>query len=255
MKIAFVASEIAPFASTGGLAEVGGSLPHALEGLGVEVLRIMPLYRRVLDSLLPVRDTGIRLKVPVGFRTLTADVWHCEKPGPTTYFIRRDEFFDRSHLYNLPDRDYDDNFRALHLLPESGGGAARSSGRAGGCRARQRLADRAGPAVPRTRGPRPGARTAGEDGVHHPQPGLPGDLSRVGVRIHQPAVLLLLDRVAGVLRQGQLPEGGGHLRGCRDHGQPDLCRGDPAGGWGIRPPRIAARGTRQADRHRKRHRP
>ena len=110
MKIAFVASEIAPFASTGGLAEVGGSLPRALEGLGAEVLRIMPLYRRVLDSLLPVRDTGIRLKVPVGFRTLTADVWHCEKPGPTTYFIRRDEFFDRSHLYNLPDRDYDDNF-------------------------------------------------------------------------------------------------------------------------------------------------
>jgi starch synthase len=29
---------------------------------------------------------------------------------PTIYFIRRDEFFDRSQLYNLSDRDYDDNF-------------------------------------------------------------------------------------------------------------------------------------------------
>ena len=110
MKVAFVASEIAPFASTGGLAEVGGSLPRALGRLGVDILRIMPLYRRVMESLLPVRDTGLRVKVPVGFRSYTADIWLCEKPGPPTYFIRRDEFFDRSHLYNLPTRDYDDNF-------------------------------------------------------------------------------------------------------------------------------------------------
>ena len=110
MKIAFVASEISPYASTGGLAEVGGSLPRALMRLGLDVIRIMPLYRRVAEGLFPVRDTGMRLKVPVGFRNYTAEVWLCEKPGPATYFIRRDEFFDRSHLYNLPDRDYEDNF-------------------------------------------------------------------------------------------------------------------------------------------------
>ena len=110
MKIAFVASEISPYASTGGLAEVGGSLPRALAKLGVDVLRIMPLYRRVSEGMFPLRDTGMRLKVPVGFRSYTAEIWMSERPGPVTYFIRRDEFFDRSHLYNLPDRDYDDNF-------------------------------------------------------------------------------------------------------------------------------------------------
>lgn len=110
MKVAYIASEITPYASTGGLAEVAGALPAALERAGVSVTRIMPMYRGVLEGPQPVQDTGLRLSVPVGFRHYHADIWQGDEPGPRTYFIRRDEFFDRSQLYNLPDRDYDDNF-------------------------------------------------------------------------------------------------------------------------------------------------
>ena len=42
LKVLFAASEVVPFAKTGGLADVAGSLPIALEELGVDVRVIMP---------------------------------------------------------------------------------------------------------------------------------------------------------------------------------------------------------------------
>lgn len=110
MRIVYAASEILPFASTGGLADVGSALPSALLKHGIQVSRVMPLYRQIAESGHSLKDTGIRLDIPVGFRVYKADVWTCDQPGPQTYFIRRDEFFDRSQLYSLPERDYDDNF-------------------------------------------------------------------------------------------------------------------------------------------------
>ena len=47
MRILFAASEAYPFASTGGLAGVTGSLPKALEDAGHDVSIIMPLYRDI----------------------------------------------------------------------------------------------------------------------------------------------------------------------------------------------------------------
>ena len=44
MKILFAASEAVPFAKTGGLADVAGSLPQALAQAGNEVQVILPLY-------------------------------------------------------------------------------------------------------------------------------------------------------------------------------------------------------------------
>lgn len=110
MKIAYVASEITPFASTGGLAEVAGALPQALSARGHTVWRFMPMYRTIIESPHAIRPLDIKLTIPVGFHNYRAEVWTCEDPAPRTYFIRRDEFFDRSQLYSLPDRDYDDNF-------------------------------------------------------------------------------------------------------------------------------------------------
>ena len=47
MKILFAASEVTPFAKTGGLADVAGSLPVALKRLGHDVRVVMPFYRSV----------------------------------------------------------------------------------------------------------------------------------------------------------------------------------------------------------------
>lgn len=111
MKVLFATSEILPFASTGGLGEVSAFLPAALQQAGVELIRVMPMYRRCLEHSFKKQDTGLRLKIPMGFRLHTAEVWMTtEGRGPATYFIRRDEYFDRREIYSLPDRDYTDNF-------------------------------------------------------------------------------------------------------------------------------------------------
>lgn len=47
MKILFLSSEVVPFAKTGGLADVAGALPVALEHLGHEVCIILPKYKEV----------------------------------------------------------------------------------------------------------------------------------------------------------------------------------------------------------------
>ena len=45
MRILMVASEAAPYAKTGGLADVIGSLPGALAARGEDVAVVLPLYR------------------------------------------------------------------------------------------------------------------------------------------------------------------------------------------------------------------
>ena len=66
MKIAMLSSEIAPFAKTGGLADVLGTLSVALEKRGHEISLIMPAYRCVLNGPFALDDTGMRLAIPLG---------------------------------------------------------------------------------------------------------------------------------------------------------------------------------------------
>ena len=47
MKILFLSSEVVPFAKTGGLADVAGALPVALECQGHEVRVVLPKYKEV----------------------------------------------------------------------------------------------------------------------------------------------------------------------------------------------------------------
>ncbi len=51
MNCLFVTSEVYPLIKTGGLADVSGSLPHALQQLGEDVRILLPGYRSVLDKL------------------------------------------------------------------------------------------------------------------------------------------------------------------------------------------------------------
>ncbi len=111
MKIWFVSSEIVPFASTGGLGDVANALPKALALKGHEVCRVMPLYRKVKEGPVDLERTKIELSIPMGDKFKTAEVWKLNGAnGLITYFIGYDEFFDRTQLYSLPHRDYDDNF-------------------------------------------------------------------------------------------------------------------------------------------------
>jgi starch synthase len=110
MKVCFVTSECVPFAKTGGLADVSGSLPPALAELGCEVKLFMPLYGSI-----PVIDHGFvfapelrDLPVPVGGRSARVNVWYGKLPGTDVevYLVDSPHYFHRGGLYtNDPDED------------------------------------------------------------------------------------------------------------------------------------------------------
>ena len=67
MRILFAASEMAPFARTGGLGDVIEALPAALVEQGHEVSVVLPCYRGLReDPVLAAQSTGVQLPVPVG---------------------------------------------------------------------------------------------------------------------------------------------------------------------------------------------
>lgn len=102
--------EIFPFAKTGGLADVVGSLPRALEKLGARLSLIMPAYRAVLKGRYPLMETGKRVRVPVSDRVEEGVIYQAKMgQNISIYFIRADRYFDRDALYGTAEGDYPDN--------------------------------------------------------------------------------------------------------------------------------------------------
>jgi starch synthase len=110
MKIAMITSEAVPFAKTGGLADVLGTLTTALERLGHQVTLIMPAYRCALRSEFHGRELPLDISVSIGDRQERATVLHSTIGNAVSVFlIRADAHFDREHLYGPPTGDYPDN--------------------------------------------------------------------------------------------------------------------------------------------------
>ncbi len=109
MKVAFLASEVIPYAKTGGLADVAGALPKFLAGLGADVRVFMPLYREVRKKNLPLEKVLDAAFLDMGGEKLTYAVFAHRADGVTTFFIDRPDDFDRDHLYGTAAGDYPDN--------------------------------------------------------------------------------------------------------------------------------------------------
>jgi starch synthase len=109
LRILVMASEVEPFAKTGGLADVAGALPRALQALGHDVRVLMPRYRGVErhGELSPVL-AGLR--VPIADHVAEGAVLRGRSPaGVPVYFLANDQYYDREHLYGGDDGDYWDN--------------------------------------------------------------------------------------------------------------------------------------------------
>jgi starch synthase len=110
MKIAMIAPEIAPFAKTGGLADVVGTLSLALERRGHELCVIMPAYRSALRGGFTLEETPRRLLVSLSDRTAQATLVKTRLGHAiVVYMVRADAYFDRDYLYGTADADYADN--------------------------------------------------------------------------------------------------------------------------------------------------
>src|SRR5512135_1980395 len=97
MNVAVIASEAVPFAKTGGLADVAGSLPRALEHLGHRTSLFLPCYRHVWKVDLPLTATGLTLRIPIDSRVVEGFVYTTKLPrtNVTVFLIDQPGYFDR----------------------------------------------------------------------------------------------------------------------------------------------------------------
>jgi starch synthase len=109
LKVLFVASEVAPFRKTGGLADVAGALPRALRRRGIDVRVVMPLYGGMNWNALEVLDGA--LSVPMYYGPARGRVRRGVLAGTDVpvYFLEYHRYFDRPYLYGPPGDAYTDN--------------------------------------------------------------------------------------------------------------------------------------------------
>jgi len=102
LNILLAASEVVPYAKTGGLADVTGALPKALARLGHTVRVVMPRYKtekiEAVTELLPGE-----LRVPFNFGELRVPVFVDRSGEVPVYFIDAPQYFSRAKLYGETD--------------------------------------------------------------------------------------------------------------------------------------------------------
>lgn len=100
LKIAHIASEVAPFSKTGGLADVTRSLPKALKRLGHDVIIITPLYGRLIgktENNLRLLFANVSLQLN-SQESIKVNYWRGYlMPGLPVYFVECRKLFSRHH--------------------------------------------------------------------------------------------------------------------------------------------------------------
>ncbi|HLF18047.1 MAG TPA: glycogen synthase GlgA [Candidatus Omnitrophota bacterium] len=102
MRVAFCSAEVAPFAKTGGLGDVCGTLPLALEKIGVKLDVFIPGY-------------GCIEREKFNIRKVNAHLSHT-KLGQSVdvYFIESTAYFHRHGIYGDRHSEYHDNLERFH---------------------------------------------------------------------------------------------------------------------------------------------
>jgi starch synthase len=143
LNVLFVASEVVPFAKTGGLADVAGALPLALASRGHDVRVVLPLYRAAMryvvgavgapgksPTIPPARRHPAPLGVPLGDGVRWASVWETRldplglasspagppHPLPRAYLLEHNALFDRGGIYGDSSGDFGDNLLRFAFL-------------------------------------------------------------------------------------------------------------------------------------------
>ncbi len=109
-KFLLVGAEVMPFAATGGLGDVMGSLPAAIkakEKNNADVRVVLPLYGAVKEEWRAQMKEVAVFNVSLAWRSIYCGVKSLEKDGVTYYFIDNEYYFKRGALYGF----YDDGER------------------------------------------------------------------------------------------------------------------------------------------------
>ena len=122
LSICAIASEVVPFAKTGGLADVASALSRQLTARGHDVRLFVPFYAQIKrDKLEAARIESLQgLRILVGSHEFSVDIWRARLPGSATpgspstnvYLVESDALYARPTLYT---NDADEHRRFLVL--------------------------------------------------------------------------------------------------------------------------------------------
>jgi starch synthase len=110
MNILMAAAEMSPFLRNGELGDAVASLSAELRRQGHEVSVVIPCYRAIREGKSKLKKTGVKFSVNVGPGRFPCEIFELKSPeGVQVFAVARDEYFDRSGVYGVDGRDYQDN--------------------------------------------------------------------------------------------------------------------------------------------------
>lgn len=104
-RVLFASSEVVPFAKTGGLADVVGSLPSAFNKESYDVRVVMPKYGSIPKEYTDQMNFIAHINVSLGWRNKYCGIFELKYKGITFYFIDDEFYFGGPTLYSYIHED------------------------------------------------------------------------------------------------------------------------------------------------------
>ena len=93
LKVLMTGAECVPFAKTGGLADVVGTLSRELVRMGVDARVIMPLHKQIKDKYFAEMKHECSFNVQLGWRNQYVGIHSLVHDGVTFYFVDNEFYF------------------------------------------------------------------------------------------------------------------------------------------------------------------
>ena len=103
LRVLIASSEAVPFAKTGGLGDVAGSLPRALKHAGARVAVILPKYATIPQQYRDQMRHVATFNVPLAWRNDYCGIERYTLQGLDFYFVDNEQYFTRDGLYGYFD--------------------------------------------------------------------------------------------------------------------------------------------------------
>ena len=104
LKILFLSAEVDPYAKTGGLADVAGSLPKTIRRRGHDIRIAMPAFRRIDKQRFGLEQAIDSISISMNVETWPATIYQATMDdGVPIYFTDNAHYFDRENIYGYED--------------------------------------------------------------------------------------------------------------------------------------------------------
>ena len=111
LRVLFAAFEAVPFMKTGGLGDVGGSLPQALKEAGCECRVIIPKFMTIPEEYKSKMTHVTDFYVSLGWRNVYCGIEKLTHKGVVYYFVDNEYYFNRERAYGY----FDDGERIAYF--------------------------------------------------------------------------------------------------------------------------------------------